>query len=123
METKEKSREQSRKKTAAPEEKRRKPGTEAAPGSRKKAPARKPAAKKTAVRPEDRRRPGESRAKALDRRERPDVIPQPRPQYADDRDTRQSAEIRRPARTETGRVTAPKGTGCTDHVADHTLLT
>lgn len=111
METKEKSREQSRKKTAAPEEKRRKPGTEAAPGSRKKAPARKPAAKKTAVRPEDRRRPGESRAKALDRRERPDVIPQPRPQYADDRDTRQSAEIRRPARTETGRVTAPKGTG------------
>lgn len=111
METKEKSREQSRKKNAAPEEKRRKPGTEAAPGSRKKAPARKPAAKKTAVRPEDRRRPGESRAKALDRRERPDVIPQPRPQYADDRDTRQSAEIRRPARTETGRVTAPKGTG------------
>ena len=111
METKEKSREQSRKKTAAPEEKRRKPGTESAPGSRKKAPARKPAAKKTAVRPEDRRRPGESRAKALDRRERPDVIPQPRPQYADDRDTRQSAEIRRPARTETGRVTAPKGTG------------
>ena len=111
METKEKSREQSRKKTAAPEEKRRKPGTEAAPGSRKKAPSRKPAAKKTAVRPEDRRRPGESRAKALDRRERPDVIPQPRPQYADDRDTRQSAEIRRPARTETGRVTAPKGTG------------
>ena len=106
METKEKSREQSRKKTAAPEEKRRKPGTEAASGSRKKAPA-----KKTAVRPEDRRRPGESRAKALDRRERPDVIPQPRPQYADDRDTRQSAEIRRPARTETGRVTAPTGTG------------
>ena len=111
MEPKEKSREQSRKKAAAPEEPRRTPGTAAAPGSRKKAPARKPAAKKTAVRPEARRRHGESRANALARRERPDVIPQPRPQYADDRDTRQRAEIRRPARTETGRVTAPKGTG------------
>ena len=71
---------------------------------------RKPAVKQP-VDPAMRRRPGESIGKARDRMERPDVIPQPKPQYVDDRDTRQSAEIRRPSRTEAGRVSAPKGTG------------
>lgn len=121
MDTKEKNRETTRRQK--PQEERRRP-KEAAPDSRKreaKSAAEPEKRRRSAVeeksrrRPAEaqklRRRPGESRGKALDRMERPDVIPQPKQQFADDRDTRQRAEIRRPARTESGRVSAPKGTG------------
>ncbi len=121
MDTKEKNREAARKRRAPEEQRRQRPAQETA--DRKKAAAaksgkkpaepagrRKPAARRPSD-PEKRRRPGESIGKARDRMERPDVIPQPRQQFPDDRDTRQSAEIRRPARTETGRMAAPQGTG------------
>ena len=122
MDTKEKNREQTRRQRT-PEEQRRKRPPEAAPDRKKPAaakPGKKPADPKTnrkkpdAKRPVDparRRRPGESIGKARDRMERPDVIPQAPRQYPDDRDTRQSAGIRRPARTEAGHVSPPQGTG------------
>ena len=121
MDTKEKNREAARSRTAPDEQRRKHPAKEAS--DRKKASAarsgkqsaekteRKKTAAKRPVDPAKRRRPGESIGKARDRMERPDVIPQSRQAYPDDRDTRQSAEIRRPARTESGRVAAPQGTG------------
>ena len=137
MDTKEKNREEARKRAPAQEQRRTRPAEnktdrkKAAPAKSGKKPAlfnigKKPAAKaapKTAAksaqkaapkRPVDpamRRRPGESIGKARDRMERPDVIPQTRQVVHDDRDTRQSAEIRRPARADSGRMSAPKGTG------------
>ena len=122
MDTKEKTREAARKRRTPQEQPRKRP-VEEAPDRKKAAAARsgkRPTDAKTgrkrsdAKRPVDpakRRRPGESMAKARDRMERPEVIPQPKPQYPDNRDTRQSAEIRRPARTDSGRVAAPQGTG------------
>ena len=133
MDTKEKNREEARKRAPAQEQRRKRPAEDKT-DRKKAAPAKsgkksalfnigkkpaakaaaKPAAKSAAKRPADpamRRRPGESIGKARDRMERPDVIPQSRQVVHDDRDTRQSAEIRRPARTESGRVSAPKGTG------------
>ena len=122
MDTKEKTREAARKRRTPQEQPRKRP-VEEAPDRKKAAAARsgkRPTDAKTgrkrsdAKRPVDpakRRRPGESMAKARDRMERPEVIPQPKPQYPDNRDTRQSAEIRRPARTDSGRVAAPPGTG------------
>ena len=133
MDTKEKSREEARKRAPEQEQRRKRPAEnktdrkKAAPAKSGKKPAlfnigKKPAAKaapKTAAksapkRPADpamRRRPGESIGKARDRMERPDVIPQTRQVVHDDRDTRQSAQIHRPARADSGRMSAPKGTG------------
>ncbi|MBR4990242.1 MAG: FtsQ-type POTRA domain-containing protein [Oscillospiraceae bacterium] len=137
MDTKEKNREEARKRAPEQEQRRKRPAEnktdrkKAAPAKSGKKPAlfnigKKPAAKaapKTAAksapksapkRPADpamRRRPGESIGKARDRMERPDVIPQTRQVVHDDRDTHQSAEIRRPARADSGRMSAPKGTG------------
>ena len=110
MDTKEKNREQLRRNKAPEEQRRKRPAAEADPRKKKSAEKRRAEPAKRAAEPV-KRRPGESRAKARDRAERPDVIPQPHPVINDDRDTRQSAEIRRPARTESGRVSAPKGTG------------
>lgn len=122
MDTKEKTREADRKRRAPQEQPRKRP-VEETPDRKKAAAARsgkRPTEAKTKrkkpdtkrpVDPAKRRRPGESMAKARDRMERPEVIPQPKPQYPDNRDTRQSAEIRRPARTDSGRVAAPQGTG------------
>ena len=117
MDTKEKNREQQPKRRGAEEKRRKRPAAEAAPRKKKPAAEELPRKKKPVAEPGKRtaepvkRRPGESRAKALDRAERPDVIPQAHPVVTDDRDTRQSAQIRRPARSESGRVSAPKGTG------------
>lgn len=121
MDTKEKNREMPRKRKPQEQVRRR-------PASESQEPRKKPADTAKRRRPSEpssdtikrrrpaeaekpRRRPGESRGKALDRMERPDVIPQPRQQVPDNRNTRQSAEIRRPARTESGHISAPKGTG------------
>ena len=137
MDTKEKSREATRKERPQEEHKRKAPAKKPAKGiaSLLKKPAAKPAEQKKRRLPQDAaekpRRPRPQSAESGEvrqRRERPVQAQQPaqrrprpaeaaqpvqnRPRPANDnRDTRQSAEVRRPARTEQMQVNVPKGTG------------
>jgi len=108
MDTKEKTRE-----TARQEQRRKRPA----------APEAEPRKKKPAAQAPKRRRPAEASAEEAPRRRRPAQEPQqPRKRAeqpaekrqrpaADTRNTRQSAEVKRPARTENVRYSAPQGTG------------
>ena len=124
MDTKEKNRESARRQKPQ-EEQRRRPSAKKEPGDARKAPKKRtrPAEEKAKRRPsaaaeEKARRPrpqaaegGETRQRRQRSAEGMEVL-QNRPRPAEDnRNTRQSAEVRRPARTEQMQVNVPKGTG------------
>ena len=110
MDTKEKNREPVRQKK--PQEQPRKRPAASASDSRKRGSEppklRRPA--QPEKEPARRRRPAEGE-QPRQHRDHPEQVRQPRPQVRDNRDTRQSAEIRRPARTESVQFAAPQGTG------------
>lgn len=123
MDTKEKSRETTRKQKPQEERRRRpagKPEKKSA-GLLKKQPAAKASEEKkhrpsaeAAEKARRRREQASAAEQPRQRRERPAEMPQPsesRQRPVDNRNTSQSAQVRRPARSEQVQVTVPKGTG------------
>ena len=98
METKEKT----RRRDAAESPSRKRPASRPEESRKKKAP------EKTAAEQPRRRRPTEAEQAPRQRREQP---AQPRQRTADNRVTRQSASVQRPARTDHVQFSVPKGTG------------
>lgn len=114
MDTKEKNREASRQRKPQ-EERRRRPEADAS------APRKKKPAEKSAAEPVKRRRPAEAVPEGAKRRRPAEAAQQPRQRTeqpaqtrqrpADNRSTRQSASVQRPARTDNVQFSAPQGTG------------
>ena len=105
METKEKNRERARQ-SKAPEQQRRK-----RPAAPEAEPRKKKPAARAAAQTQKRRRPEQQEQPVRQRRQSPQPAQPQMDPAADNRNTRQSAEVRRPARTEGVQVSVPKGTG------------